>query len=343
MYPKTHIIKLIYITALVTGLGACNQQGTPPEKQQTGSDSTVVMSESVKAISNQIEADPENAELYYQRAKMYFNDKYLERAFIDIEDAIKFNAQNPLYYFTKGRILYAMNKTQEAAKSYESAIALKPDYEEAQMKLSELYNVVKEHQKSINLLNTLIAQNPANATFYCLKADNQRELKDTLKAIASYQKALELDGSYYDATMQLGLLLAAKKHRSAKEYFDAAIRISPKSAEAYFGRAYYYQQVGEFQKALFDYRKVIDIDPSNDKSYYNVGIINFDAGRYEEALRSWDICIQMNNNHLEAYYMRGLVHELRKRPKEAILNYKYALELNPNYALAKEGLARLEK
>jgi tetratricopeptide (TPR) repeat protein len=209
------------------------------------------------------------------------------------------------------------------------------------MRLAELYYLVKEHTKSLDLLNTLLASDPINAGIYVLKADNQRELKDTLRAIASYQKALEIDGEYYDAAMQLGLLLAAKKNKTAKEYFTAAIRIQPRSAEAYFGRAFYYQQIGEFQKALFDYRKVIDIDPSNDKSYYNVGIINFDAKRYEEAMRSWDICIQMNNQNIDAYYMRGLVHESKKDYKEAVLNYQYALELNPNYLLAKEGIDRL--
>jgi tetratricopeptide (TPR) repeat protein len=322
MYLKTSIIKLIYVTAFFLAITACNQQGAKPEQQ--AADSAAAITASVKDISNRIESDPGNAELYYQRAKIYFTEKYLDRALTDMEDAIKFNAQNPLYYFMKGRILYAMNKTQEAAKSYESAIALKPDYAEAQMKLAELYYVVKEHSKSIDLLNTLIAGDPANAYAYSLKGDNQRELKDTLKAIASYQKALELDGEYYDATMQLGLLLAAKKHKSAKEYFDAAIRIRPRSAEAYFGRAYYYQQVKEFQKALLDYRKVIDLDPSSDRSYYNVGIINFDAGRYDEAMRSWDICIQMNNNHLEAYYMRGLVHEMiKKRAAIAALFFIY--------------------
>jgi tetratricopeptide (TPR) repeat protein len=341
MYLKTPIINLIYITALLTGLTACNQQGPTPAAQNTA-DSSFTASESVKIISTQIEAQPENAELYYQRAKLYFDEKFLERAFIDIEDAIKFNAQNPLYYYLKGRILYAMNKTQEAAKAYESAITLKPDYRDAQMNLAELYYVVKEHTKSIDLLNVLIAEDPTDATFYCLKGDNQRELKDTLRAIATYQKALELDGEYYDAAMQLGLLLAAKKNKSAKEYFTTAIRINPRSAEAYFGRAYYYQVTGEFQKALFDYRKVIDLDPSNDKSYYNVGIINFDAKRYDEAMRSWDICIQMNNRHMEAYYMRGLVFEYKKNNADAKLNYQYALELNPNYTLAKEGLARLK-
>jgi tetratricopeptide (TPR) repeat protein len=342
MYLKTQVIKLIYITALVTGISACKDH-EQKKKPGAANDSAYVEDESVKEISNKIEAQPENAELYYQRANINFNHKYLDRAQSDIEDAIKFNAQNPLYYFLKGRILYSMNKTQDAANAYQSAIALKPDYQEAEMRLAELYYVVKEHTKSVDLLNTMLAQDPANANVYCLKADNQRELKDTLRAIATYQKALELDGQYYDAAMQLGLLLSAKKSKTAIEYFTTALRINPRSAEAYFGRAYYYQQTGAFQKALFDYRKVIDIDPSNDKSYYNVGIINFDTKRYDEAMRSWDICIQMNNRNIDAYYMRGLVHESRKEYKDAQLNYQYALELNPDYKLAKEGQARVER
>ncbi len=346
MYLKTQFIKLIYITALGICLYACGGNTSQTETIQKSADklaedSTLANNESVKALSNQIEADPENAELYYQRASVYFTNKYLERALLDMDDAIKYDAQNPLYHFFRGRVLYAMNKTQEAAKSYERAIVLKPDYEDAQMKLAELYYVVKEHTKSINLTNSLIAQRSTNAAAYCLRADNQRELKDTLRAIASYQKALEMDDRYYDAAMQLGLMLAAKKNKSAKDYFTTAIRINPRSAEAYFGRAYYYQQVGEFQKALFDYRKVIDIDPSSDKSYYNVGIINFDAQKYDEAIRSWDICIQMNNQNVNAYYMRGLVHEYRKKYKDALLNYQYTLELDPDHALAKEGLTRV--
>jgi predicted Zn-dependent protease len=125
-----------------------------------------------------------------------------------------------------------MNKTQEAAKAYESAITLKPDYRDAQMNLAELYYVVKEHTKSIDLLNVLIAEDPTDATFYCLKGDNQRELKDTLRAIATYQKALELDGEYYDAAMQLGLLLAAKKkinqQRNILPQLSASTRAVPR-------------------------------------------------------------------------------------------------------------------
>jgi tetratricopeptide (TPR) repeat protein len=342
MYLKTPVIKLIYITLIIMAVASC-KNGSRQQSTTTTQDSIAIESEGIKSLSEQIEKDPENGELYYRRSVMYFEEKYLDRSLADIEDAVKIDAMNPLFQFYKGRVLYAMNRTQEAAKAYESALAIKPDYQEAAMKLAELYYVVKEHIKSMNQLNVVLAAEPGNPDALFFKGMNQKEIKDTMKAIASFQKALENDKDYYDAAMQLGLLFAAKKDPIAVEYFSTAIRLNPRSVEAYFGRAYYYQLTRQYQKALYDYRKVIDLDPSNDKAYYNVGCINFDAKQYDEALRSWNICIQMNNQNVEAYYMRGLLHEARKNYKDALMNYEYALELDQGYVLAKEGKERMSR
>ncbi len=331
--------KLIFISYILCAIVSCDSQNTVVNRKDK--DSVIALPASAEEISRQIEKEPDNAELYYRRAQIYFNEKYLDRALDDISQASALSKDNPLYYFTKGRILYAMNRTAEAAKMYESAIVLKPDYEEAQMKLAELYCIVKEHRKSIDLLNLVIARSKRTDAYF-FRGMNQKEAGDTAKAIASFQLAYELDPSNYDAVMQLGILSAAKKDQVAIEYFNAAIKINPKSSEAYFGRAYFYQLTGNFQKSLSDYRKVIDLDPSNDKAYYNVGYINFEAGRYKVALRSWDICIQLNNQYMEAYYMRGLVHEYQKAYEDARLNYEYALQLNPEYTLAKDGLRRMQ-
>ncbi|MES2778599.1 MAG: tetratricopeptide repeat protein [Bacteroidota bacterium] len=339
---KTVFIKLIYVTAfIVLGVSCKNKSNAPTEK--VVGDSTFTELESAKVISRQIETDPENAELYYQRAVVYYDQKYLDRALLDIDDALKHAGENPLYYFYKGKVLYAMNRTQDAAKAYEYALSIKPDYQEARLKLANLYYLVKEHQKSIDALNVIMAAEPSNAEAQFYKGMNQKEMKDTARAIASFQKALEMDNNYYDAAMQLGLLFTEKRDPSAKEYFTTAIRLNPRSTEAYFGRAYYFQLIKQYQKALFDYRKVIEYDPSNDKAYYNVGYINYEAGEYDEAMRSWNICIEMNNQNVMAYYMRGLLHEQRKHYSDAKLNYEYVLQLDPEYTLAKEGMNRLEK
>ncbi len=341
MYSNSHLTgKLIFIICSFLVTLSCSDPKTGVSG--TKSDSTAVPVAGAEELSREIEKDPSNAELYYKRAIQYFNQKYLDRALADIDQASSLSKDNPLYYFTRGRVLYAMNRTSEAAKMYESAITLKPDYEEAQMKLAELFYVVKEHKKSVDLLNLVIAQSK-RADAYFLRGMNQKESGDTARAIASFQLAAEADETNYDAIIQLGLLFTEKKDAIAVDYFGRALKMNPKSSEAYFGRAYYYQLTKQFQKALFDYRKVIDLDPSNDKAYYNVGYINFEAGKLKEALRSWDICIQMNNANIQAYYMRGLVHETLKNPEDARLNYEFALQLNPEYQLAKDGLKRVIK
>jgi tetratricopeptide (TPR) repeat protein len=339
MYLKTHVIKLIYITAITLLVSCGGQSGTIT---QNAADSTQVIPEDAKELSKLIDANPENAENYYLRARVYFNQKYLDRALADIEDAIRYNPQFPLYYFYKGKILYAMNRTLEASKAYEQAIALDGKYEEAQMRLAELYFVTKEHEKSVNLLNTVIAANPQNPDAQFFKAMNQKETGDTARAVASFQKALDLDPTYYDAAVQLGLLFASKKDRLALEYFNAALRIQPKSEEVYFARAYFYQLQKEYKKALMDYRKVIDINPSSYTAYYNVGVINFDAVKMDEALRSFDICVRMNPDYLPAYYMRGLVYEYKGNKESARINYQYVVDADPKYALAKEALQRVQ-
>lgn len=340
MYLKTVFKKLIYINSILLVFVACDNNSSKVDPKVIQGDS-VAVSAAIMEMSKAIDADPENAELYYKRAVIFYSEKLLDRALDDIDDAISLTPKEPLYHYYKGRILYAMNKTKAASETYEKAIQLKPDYEDAKMKLAELYYVVKEHQKSTNLLNDIIAANPANADALCLKGDNLRESKDTAKAIAAYQRTLEADPNYYDAAMQLGIIFTAKKDPVAIEYFKTALRLNPKSEEAYFGRAYYYQQTKQYKKALVDYRKVVSINPSSDRAYYNVGMINFDVEQYDEALRSWNICIEMNNAYLDAYYMRGLLFEGRKQYNEARLNYQFVVDNDPGYTLAQEGLKRI--
>ena len=339
MYFKTLTDKLIFVISLVALVTSCGQNKTAP---MVSSSDSVANIAAIKEASIAIEREPKNAEMYYRRAVSYFNLKYLDRALIDINDAIKLSDQNPLYQFYKGQICYAMNKTIDAEKAYLSAVAIKPDYTEAQMELGELYYIVKKHTESINQLNNVLAKTPDNTEAHFLKGMNFKEMGDTSKSIASFQKALEFDKDNYNAAIQLGKLFTEKGDKSAYDYLTAAIKMQRRNTEGYFARAYYFQKTRQYQKALFDYRKVVDIDPSNDLAYYNVGCINFDVKQYKEAQRSFNICIQMNNQNMRAYYMRGLIHEMEGNLKEAKLNYQYALELDPEFSLAKERLNHIK-
>ncbi|MFN4082039.1 MAG: tetratricopeptide repeat protein [Bacteroidia bacterium] len=298
--------------------------------------------EAIKEISKQIEEQPEKPELYYQRAQIYYNQKYLGMADADLQYALFLDSNNALFWYWRGRVNYAMNQTKNAANYYERAITAKPDFNEAKIKLADLYFLVKEHQKSIALLQDLRKSDKENAYIYHMLGMNYRELKDTARAIYYFQTATEYDDKDYDSYMYLGNLYAARLQPVAFEYFKAAIKIMPRSTEAYFARAVLAQQLKLYKQAIADYRFVIDKEPENYKAYYNVGYINFEIDKLDEALRNFNIATRMNNNFTEAYYMKGLIYEMQGNKTEAKLNYEYALNLNPEYELAVEGFKRVK-
>jgi tetratricopeptide (TPR) repeat protein len=338
MYRKSVLVQLIFISLVIWGITSCGNQEPNKEKGKK----TAEIPSDIRSISSEIEKDSRNPELYYRRAQMYLQSKDPVLALPDIDDAIRLDSIDPMYHYTKARILYALNRTLAAEQSYVKSIELKSDFEEAKMKLAELYLIVKEHQKSIDLLNDVVASNKRNAPAFFFRGMNQKEMGDTGKAIASFQRAFETDNAFYDAAIQLGLLYTAKKNPIALEYLNAAIKMQPRSIEAYFSRAYYYQEMKDFQKALSDYKKVIDLDPANSDAYYNVGVINYEVKQYAAAVKSLDYCIQMNAEMPEAYFMRGLAYEKLGDKAEALLNFEHVRRMGVVSDELRQALKRVK-
>lgn len=332
--------KLILITPLFA-LFACsesNQKPLAPLMPDSLADNQIIMD-----ISKQIDTEPGNAELYYQRSQVYFNLKYLGMAEEDLKYAIILDSINPLYWYNLGRTHYAMNQTKNAEQDYLNAIRFKQDYTEAMIKLADLYFLVKEHSKSVQYIKNAIALKPDDAFLYHMLGMNFKETGDTARAIFHFQTAVEKDPTDYDSYLYIANLLAAQKKDIAFQYYNAAIKLRPNNTEAIFARGVLAQNLKLYTQAILDYNRVVKRDPMHYLSYYNTGYIYFETDKFDKALNAFNVCTRLNGNYLEAYYMKGLIYEMQKNKADAKLNYTYCLELNPEYSLAKEGLQRLQK
>lgn len=329
--------KLIFITAVVAIMGLVSACGSASQDADNTANKEVV-SKSAAELSALIEKEPNNPELYYRRANTYFEEKYLDRALADIEQALAISAENPVYIFTQGRILYAMNRTQDAAKKYEKAISIKPDFIEAQLKLAELYYLVKEHKKSLDLFNVILVTDKQNTEALFYKGMNYKEMGDTASAVQAFQKAYEIDQSHYDAVMQLGNLYAGLKNKIALDYYITASRLRPKSPEPPYAAGVFLQQSKDHKRAIKMYEQALKADSKFFQAYYNAALINVEAGRYNDAITSLNTAIRLEPGLTDAYYMRGLCYEALKNKEEAKINYEYALELNPQHTLAGKAL-----
>jgi protein O-mannosyl-transferase len=104
------------------------------------------------------------------------------------------------------------------------------------------------------------------------------------KAMADYNKAIELQPLYAEAYNNRGVLFRAqKKYDEALKDYDTAIKLNPKYSEAYNNRGNLFENLKKFDDALKNYNKAIGLNPKYADAYCNRGVLKFNSGKKEAA------------------------------------------------------------
>jgi tetratricopeptide (TPR) repeat protein len=99
---------------------------------------------------------------------------------------------------------------------------------------------------------------------------------------------------YDDAVMDGASNLNTGKPEKALEDFNRAIKIDPKIAAGYLGRANTLNNLGRYQEALKDYDKAIEIDPKLANAYVNRGSAYSHLGQYEKAIADYEKGLELD-------------------------------------------------
>jgi tetratricopeptide (TPR) repeat protein len=302
------------------------------------------VSKELTALNDSILDDPNSAYLYHQRAKYFIKTKDLQSALNDMDRVLKLDSSKAAYYITLSDIHFAKRNPKQTKLDLEKALKKEPNDPEALLRNAEFYLYLKDHPKSIQLINTALKVNKYNAKAYFMKGVCYKEMRDTAKAISSFQTTVEQDPEYYHAYMELGILYGARKNNLAVGYYENALRIDPKSTEALYGLAMYYQEIKELNKAIETYTAIIDIDPQYANAYYNLGYIHFEELKmYHESIKYFSKAFEANPKYAEAVYMRGLCFETLGDIGRAASEYQLALKIRTNYQMAIDGLNRVKQ
>lgn len=297
-----------------------------------------VYPEYVSELSQQIEAQPEDASLYFQRAEKLFLEGDDTLAFVDIKEAVRIKTDDASYYLLYGNIAYKLNEIADAQTSIKRAIELNPKYKEAYLRLARMHYDLKDFEnanKTLENLSNAVGELPES---YFLFGMIKKELSDTSSSIANFQKAVALNNDYYDAYMQLGLLLGAQENKLGISYLNNAVRLKENSTEALYARGKLYQDLGYYKQAVEDYDRIITINPDYAAAYFNVGWINFRVEKFEPAIEYFNKAVIADETYADAYYMRGLSYQAIGNNTEAKRNYEACLKVDPNHKRAKEML-----
>src|SRR5258708_24740674 len=123
--------------------------------------------------------------------------------------------------------------------------------------------------------------------------------------------------------------------------FSEAIRINPRSADAFFIRANAYSRAGDFDRASADYNETIRIDPNHAKSYDGRGFAYYRKGEYDRTIADENEALRLDPKYANAYNNRGIAYGQKGDDDRAFADYDRAILMDPKQPYAYANRARI--
>lgn len=208
--------------------------------------------------------------------------------------------------------------------------------------LVQYYREGGNYDNAIATVNNALRKDSGLARLWDMKAFLSFEKGDTLEAIHSFEKAIEIfpEPAYI---ISLGTLYAQTKNPMALQMANALIIGKKANAEreALFIKGLYYNHTAQYQKAIEFFDQALSADYGFMEAYREKAIALSAQQKYLDALLVLEKAVKLNNRFEEGYYFMGLNFEKLGRRDDAIESYQTALLYAPDYVEAKDALARL--
>ena len=293
-----------------------------------------------RLLTELYELDPNNEEIYIQKANIYSKQDLHQKAIDLLERALDFTEDLGDVYSLIGMEYLFLDDFVNAKFNFMKCLEIDDqDY-------SALYNVIycfdflEQHQEAIDYLNMFLNKNP-----YCEVAWHQVgkqyfDLKSYDKALSAFDfaiisddrfvgaylekgKVLEKLGRYneavenYQITLELedptsfGLLRMGKCYEKlgsdelALKYYNRCVHEDPLLDNGWIAITDYYTKRLNFQKALYYINKAINIDQENVLYWKRYAKINYRLKFYEEAERGYFKTLELGNYELDTWINRA--------------------------------------
>lgn len=156
-------------------------------------------------------------------------------------------------------------------------------------------------------------------------------------AIAQFERAIKLDGSYPNTYTNRGCLHHVQgQYEEALADYQQAIRLgrSAINSRVFNNRGLVHLAFGRLGKAEKDIERAIGLDEEYANAYVNLGIVRIAQERYDEALAAFERGLEVNPKHVIAHNNCGFVHHYGGQLDAAIAQYTAALDQDPFFLRA---------
>lgn len=246
-----------------------------------------------------------------------------------------------LVYARRGELQYNQGKLAEAVADLEQAVALNPDFYEAQYNLGLLYPQVcrpaRQLGAALEAAKAAAALQPDDPAAHTLLASLYYQAADYIQAESALQAALQLDAQYVEAVELLGDVRSALGDTSgAEQAYRQAVGLLETELAAQADQALpllisignLYLRLDQPEAARSSFQAAAAAQPEAPLTHLGLGSLAFSAGQYDLAEQEYQAFAQADPKNGSAWLLLGVAQNLNKKPTQAIQSLQEAGSLS---------------
>jgi tetratricopeptide (TPR) repeat protein len=232
-----------------------------------------------------LERDPYNADAYFNlglvKGLVGDDDEQIEA----LEKAIAIDPVHAASLSVRGSLYLSDSKLKKASGMFKRALEADPDNIISLTGYGSALIRQEEYEKAEGYLDRAVELDPDNPFTYLDRSGVRAAINNMKGAEEDMTSAIALEPDYYWHYLDRGRLRIRDigDRSGALEDFDLAIEIDPTIFYPYVFRAGIYDELGELEKAVADYKAVIEMKPEYHYAYSALGIVQF-------LIEDWDGC-----------------------------------------------------
>lgn len=167
-----------------------------------------------------------------------------------------------------------------------------------------------------------------------------KSAQQMLTDLAAARQSLD---AYPSAQANLALGRALKSlgdTESAARYFDRAVKLDPKLAEAWFEKGLIISDRGDWSRAADLFQHTIAMSPEYVPAHVALGEVMLRIGQFDDSAGELKMALRLDPDSFGAHQGLGLIDLQQGKTQLAIEAFQKALKIRPSSVDAEKGLAR---
>jgi len=152
----------------------------------------------------------------------------------------------------------------------------------------------KKYSEAAEVCGVLLSSFPEDVEVRYLRAMLNQKIGDAGKAAEDYEFLVHHKSAGGEIFNNLGVIYAKqKKYAQAEAMFNEALKDMPARPEFHNNSAELFMALKDFDRAIGEYKLVLEFEPGNTLALYNLGIAYKSKGDYTSAREQWEKILKL--------------------------------------------------